>query len=125
MGRIAIFALDAEVQMLRRIIYIAVSLTSGGVILLNLTFGNAVAGVRLGGEDVVSSYSSQSDRIAFSGPDQEGDEHPKRTILYMKDLKTGTKTKVFETTLNGELGAVGISPSGRAIAVQVYLHVGP
>lgn len=83
--------------MLRRMLDIAVSLALGGFILLDLTFGHAAGGVRLGGEDVVSSYSSQSDRVAFSGTAQEGDEQPKRTILYMKDLKTGTKTKVFET----------------------------
>jgi hypothetical protein len=66
MGQIAILARDTEVRMLRRVFDITVTLASGGFILLNLTFGHAAGGVSLGGEDVVSSYSSQSHRALNS-----------------------------------------------------------
>jgi hypothetical protein len=83
---------------------------------------DVAAGGRLGGEDVLSSYSSRADRVAFTGSDQTGEEHPKRTVLYVKDLKAGNKAKVFETPANSELGALAISPEGGAIAVQVFVQ---
>ena len=41
----------------------------------------------------------------------------------MQDLKSGAKTKLFET-LSGELGRLAISSSGGTIAVQIYIRQG-
>ena len=114
--------------MLRRMFRTAGSLIPCGLILLGLTLGSAAAESRVGGEDAVSSYAGEGDRVVFSGPRQLNDVHsglgqPARTTLYLQDLKAGARTKLFETQ-NGELGRLAISLSGSTIAVQIYVRQG-
>ncbi|MBH0178742.1 MAG: hypothetical protein HP491_12965 [Nitrospira sp.] len=99
-----------------------------GLIVLGMTPGKVSADSRLGGEDMLFSYSRETDRLVFGEPGQLSDaqsglNRPDRSILYMQDLKTGARTKVFEV-LNGDLGISAISPSGSIIAVQIYVHQG-
>ena len=94
-----------------------------GLMFHGMTPGSASAESRSGNEDMVFSYSIGSDRLLFNGMGQLSDVQsgvgqPESFILYMQDLKTGAKTKVFEV-LNGILGNSAISPSGTTIAVQV------
>lgn len=91
-----------------------------------MTLGSAAAESRMGTEALVFSYATESDRLVFGGVSYAihahfDSNHPDGSILYMQDLKTGAKTKVFEA-LNGGLGYSAISPSGTTIAVQVYVH---
>lgn len=99
------------------------ALTIVGFMLVSLLPGIVAAGSRLGSEDMVFSYARESDRLVFGGVSYAihthfDTDHPDRAILYMQDLKTGAKTKVFEV-LNGILGNSAIAPSGTTIAVQV------
>jgi hypothetical protein len=79
---------------------------------------------RLGSEDVLFSYTGVSDRLLFSGyAGQHNDfewnmNPPDKNTLYMQDLTTGVKFKVFEA-INGWLHSYLLAPSGTAIAVQV------
>ena len=87
--------------MLRGLLDIAPSPASAAFILIiSLTSTNAAAGVRIGGDDVLSSYSSRADRVAFTASNTIGEEQPKRTVLYVKDLKSGKKGKIFEAPTN-------------------------
>ena len=79
---------------------------------------------RLGNEDMLFSYSGVSDRLVFSGIGGQRNDFtwdmnpPDKNTLYMQDLRTGVKSKVFEAT-NGWLHNYSLAPSGTAIAVQV------
>ena len=90
---------------------------------LGMNFGSAAAESRLGNEDLLFSYAREGDRLVFSGLGQLSDttsgiNPPDKNTLYVQDLKTGTKGKVFEV-LNGALGYSALTASGTAIDVQV------
>lgn len=128
MDRIAITALNAKDRMRPFIRRIPGALTLAGFMLASLMPGIAAAGSRLGSEDMVFSYARESDRLVFGGfgyatHAHSSMDHPDGAILYMQDLKTGVKTKVFEAP-NGGLGNSAIAPSGAIIAVQVYVRQG-
>jgi hypothetical protein len=110
----------------RRLLSMTKHLALLGFILFGATVGIAEAELRTGGEDLVFSYSHSSDRVVFGGMTyaihaHSNMEHHDASILYMQDLKTGAKKKVFEAQ-NGTLGNPVFSPSGQLIAVQLYLR---
>lgn len=110
------------------ILYIARALALAGVMVVGITVGIAAAESRLGSEDLVFSYSRESDCVVFGGlgfvaDSEEAMNHPDRSTLYVQDLKTGAKTKVFEAA-SQYLGNPQVSPSGATIAVQVSQEEG-
>lgn len=78
---------------------------------------------RLGGEDGLFSYAGVSDRLVFSGYGGQRNDFawdmnpPDKNTLYMQDLTTGAKSKLFEP-MNGWLHHYSLAPSGTSIAVQ-------
>jgi hypothetical protein len=79
---------------------------------------------RFGAEDLLFSYAGMSDRLVFSGyggqrNDFEWDMNPPdKNTLYIQDLTTGVKLKVFEP-MNCWLRNYSLAPLATAIAVQV------
>lgn len=109
--------------MRRRMFCIANALTLAGFMLVNMMPGIATAGSRIDSEDMVFSYARESDRLVFGGLGyihtiRQDSNHPDKSALYVQDLKTGTKTKVFEA-VSGYVGNPQVAPSGTATAVQV------
>jgi WD40 repeat protein len=108
---------------MRRFIFcIAPALALAGFVFVGMTAGIATAGSRIDSEDMVFSYAPESDHLVFGGVGydstlHEDMNHPDKSILYVQDLKTGTKTKVFEAA-SQYLGNPQVSPSGATIAVQ-------
>lgn len=99
------------------------ALTLAGFMLVGMTAGFATAGSRIDSEDMVFSYAWESDRLVFGGLGyvhtiHQDRYHPDKSTLYVQDLKTGTKTKVFEA-VSGYVGNPQVSSSGTAIAVQI------
>jgi hypothetical protein len=108
--------------MLWRAVRIATNLLLGTVIFLCLRVGIASAD-RLGNEDLLFSHAGEVDHLLFNGLGQLSDlssglNTPAKNTLYIQDLKTNAKSKVFEV-MNGTLGYSAIAPSGTMIAVQV------
>ncbi|HJS67717.1 MAG TPA: hypothetical protein VJ760_10370 [Nitrospiraceae bacterium] len=98
-------------------------LTFALLLLPRLSSGVAEAGSRLGNDDMVFSYSGETDRLVFGGLGyvhtiHQDRYHPAKSILHVQDLKTGAKIKVFEAA-SGYIGTPKISPSGTTIAVQI------
>ncbi len=112
--------------MRRGLLYATEHLVLFGALLVGATMGIAAAEFRTGGEDLEFSYSHSSDRVVFGGMTyaihaHSDMEHPDASILYIQDLKTRAKTKVFEVP-NGAFGNPVLSPSGQFIAVPLYLR---
>jgi hypothetical protein len=112
----------------RRLFRITGHLVLLGFILLRATVGTSVAEQRFDGEDLEFSYSRNTDRVVFGGQGyavhaHSNMEHPDASILYMQDLKTGARKKVFEAP-NGTLGNPVFSPSGQFVAVPMNLREG-
>ena len=110
----------------RRLLSMTKHLALLGFILFGATVGIADAEIRTGGEDLVFSYSQSSDRMVFGGMTyaihaHSNMEHPDASILYIQEMKTGGKKKVFKAT-NGTLGNPVFSPSGQYLAVLLYLR---
>ena len=82
---------------------------------------------RLGGEDVLNSYSGLADRVAFGGSTRGSEVHtglePDPTIAWMQDLRTGRKIKLLDIA-SGQIGRLAMSPSGDSVAVQIYVRQG-
>jgi len=122
MDRIPITALEEKNFMKRLNRLIIGGLTFALFMLPRVSSGIVEAGSRLGNDDMVFSYSGESDRLVFGGLGYVTNKyqewhHPDRSILYVQDLKTGTKTKVLES-VGGYIGTSKISSSGATIAVM-------
>ena len=87
------------------ILYIARALALAGVMVVGITVGIAAAESRLGSEDLVFSYTRESDRVVFGGlgyvaDSEEAMNHPDRSTLYVQDLKTGAKPRCLKQRAN-------------------------
>ncbi|HSE57531.1 MAG TPA: hypothetical protein VLA99_02415 [Nitrospiraceae bacterium] len=103
-------------------------LTLGAFMLVAMTAGITVEGSRTDSEDMVFSYARESDRVVFGGVGYvntilQDMNHPDKSVLYVQDLATGTKNKVFEAG-DRYVGNPQVAPSGAAIAVQVSPDTG-
>jgi hypothetical protein len=96
--------------------------------LIGMTISMAICASRLGGEDVVFSYAPENDRLVFGGISYASTvlqdmDHADKSVLYVQDLKSEQKTKVFDAG-SDYVGNAKVAPSGTAIAVQVSQEIG-
>ena len=123
MDQMRITAFNRKDRMRRFISSMAGALVLAGLMLPTVIPGSATAGSRSDSEDMVFAYAPESDRLVFGGVGyvntiHQDMNHPDKSILYVQDVKTGTKTKVFEAA-GRYLGNPQVSPSGATIAVRV------
>lgn len=126
MDRITITASNLKGRVRGSMYYLVHAL--GLAVFVCMTTAIAMAGSRMDSEDMVFSYAPENDRVVFGGIGYvstvyQDSDHPDKASLFIQNLATGEKTKVFDAG-SQYLGNPKVSFSGAAIAVQVSPDIG-